>query len=580
MYIRSVEIENYRAFNDFQIELSSLSLIIGENEAGKTNLFDALALPLNSNDISFNKKRLSVSDINRTAITEFYQAVIDGKTDEEIKGLIPKVRVEIEFTDPKSEFQKQVISKWICGDIEDSSHRIKYESAPKDEDDFITVVKETLDGITRIEDTHWFTLPVDLYDYAITSINNGKKIGYNDLKHIAINSINADRDDFAESQTQKSNDILTKMLVSSLSATEKTDINNAYTSFFEAIEDTKTFEKIVKPEPDFENFFNHLDQNECIPNLPNLKSILSNITLQSGDSYLYQRGLGYRNLVYIFLLFEFFKSNDLQFNLCCIEEPEAHLSVNNLRVATDFIYKSATANQEDGKLQTLISSHNPQVINKLQLSNVIVVSGDNAIHLNDVDDDLTNYLRKRPNFDILKLLFSDRTILVEGTTEEMLINSILSSDEENLHRVEVISIGQKGFRTFMDIWLQINKDNDKKRLGIIRDFDNQQGAKDDHDAYDAANDNIRVRTTVAYTLENDLVAAGANLANLKRIFEGHDDDDTDEMSQHLIDNKAETMLEICDAILKVGEEEGEEEELIEIVLPTHIQEVVDFMTND
>ncbi|WP_096084481.1 ATP-dependent nuclease [Agaribacterium haliotis] len=581
MYIRSVEIENYRAFKDFRIELSSLSLIIGENEAGKTNLFDALALPLNSNDISFNKKRLSVSDINRKAISEFYQAIIDGKTDEEIKALIPKVRIEIEFTDPKGEFQKQVISKWICGDIADSSHRIKYESAPKDEDDFITVVKQTLDGITNIDDSHWFTLPVDLYDYAITSINNGKKIGYNDLKHIAINSINADRDDFAESQTQKSNDILTKMLVSSLSATEKTDINNAYISFFEAIEDTKTFEKIVKPEPDFENFFDHLDQNECIPNLPNLKSILSNITLQSGDSYLYQRGLGYRNLVYIFLLFEFFKSSDLQFNLCCIEEPEAHLSVNNLRVATDFIYKSATANQEDGKLQTLISSHNPQVINKLQLSNVIVVSGDNAIHLNDVDDDLTNYLRKRPNFDILKLLFSDRTILVEGTTEEMLINSILSSDEENLHRVEVISIGQKGFRTFMDIWLQINKDNDKKRLGIIRDFDNQQGAKDDHDAYDAAHNNIRVRTTVAYTLENDLVAASANLANLKRVFEGHDDDDIDEMSQHLIDNKAETMLEICDAILKVGKEEGEEEEeLIEIVLPPHIQEVVDFMTND
>lgn len=577
MYIRSVEIENYRAFKDFRIELSSLSLIIGENEAGKTNLFDALALPLNSNDISFNKKRLSVSDINRKAIVKFYQAFIDGKTDEEIKALVPKVRVEIEFTDPKGEFQKQVISKWICGDIADSSHRIKYESAPKDEDDFIAVVKQTLDGITDIDDTHWFTLPVDLYDYTITSINNGKKVGYNDLKHIAINSINADRDDFAESQTQKSNDILTKMLVSSLSAAEKTDINNAYISFFEAIEDTKTFEKIVKPEPDFENFFDHLDQNECIPNLPNLKSILSNITLQSGDSYLYQRGLGYRNLVYIFLLFEFFKSNDLQFNLCCIEEPEAHLSVNNLRVATDFIYKSATDNHEEGKLQTLVSSHNPQVINKLQLSNVIVVSGDKAIHLNNIDDDLTNYLRKRPNFDILKLLFSDRTILVEGTTEEMLINSILSSDEDNIHRVEVISIGQKGFRTFMDIWLQINKGNNKKRLGIIRDFDNQQGAKDDHDAYDAAHDNIRVRTTVAYTLENDLVAADANLANLKRVFKGHDDDDIDEMSQHLIDNKAETMLEICDAILKV---DGEEEELIEIVLPTHIQEIMDFMTND
>jgi len=95
MYIRTVEIENYRAFKNFEIKLSPLSLIIGENEAGKTNLFDALALPLNSNDISFNKKRLSVSDINREAVKDFYQAIINGKEDEEIKALIPKVRVVI-----------------------------------------------------------------------------------------------------------------------------------------------------------------------------------------------------------------------------------------------------------------------------------------------------------------------------------------------------------------------------------------------------------------------------------------------------------------------------------------------------
>ena len=117
--------------------------------------------------------------------------------------------------------------------------------------------------------------------------------------------------------------------------------------------------------------------------------------------------------------------------------------------------------------QTLVSSHNPQVINKLQLSNVIVLSGDKAIHLNDTESKLTNYLRKRPNFDVLKLLFSGRTILVEGTTEEMLINSILNNDDEKIHRVEVISIGQKGFKTFMDIWLQINEGNKDKKVTTI-----------------------------------------------------------------------------------------------------------------
>jgi len=38
MHIRTVEIENYRAFKKFEIKLSPLSLIIGENEKTFTKL--------------------------------------------------------------------------------------------------------------------------------------------------------------------------------------------------------------------------------------------------------------------------------------------------------------------------------------------------------------------------------------------------------------------------------------------------------------------------------------------------------------------------------------------------------------
>lgn len=85
------------------------------------------------------------------------------------------------------------------------------------------------------------------------------------------------------------------------------------------------------------------------------------------------------------------------------------------------------------------------VINKLELTNVIVLSGNNAIHLTDNKKYLTNYLRKRPNFDILKLLLSNKTVLVEGTTEEMLINAILYRDNKNVSSLEVIAIEQTGF---------------------------------------------------------------------------------------------------------------------------------------
>lgn len=568
MYIRTVEIENYRAFKKFEIKLSPLSLIIGENEAGKTNLFSALTLPLNSNYISFNKKRLSVSDINREAIKNFYQAIIDDKGDDEIKALIPKVRIEVEFTEPKNIIEEGVVGKWIIGEEADDSYKIRYNFRPKDADHFLKTAKDLLEGIKDIKDTRWFNLPIELYDYDVTQSNNGLNVSYSDLRLISINSINAERDEFAESNTQKSNDILTKMLISSLLDSDKAKINSAYTSFFDAIENTETFEKIVTPDPDFENFFDEtVDKLECIPNLPNLKSILSNITLKSGESYLYQRGLGYRNLVYIYLLFEFFKGNKNALNLCCIEEPEAHLSVNNLRFATDFIYKST---QKGGSsLQTLISSHSPQVINKLELTNVIVLSGNDAIHLTDSKKQLTNYLRKRPNFDILKLLLSNKTVLVEGTTEEMLINAILYRDNKNVSSLEVISIEQTGFTTFMDVWLQVNKGNTKKRLSIIRDYDENDTTKNKHEEYDADNDNIRVRTTTKYTLEDDLAEADGNLGRLNTLF-NKKCKTSGEMAEFLKKSKAERMLRIADSILDEGNKDP-------IKLPKHIQEALDFM---
>ena len=61
--------------------------MIGANEEGKMEM-DLSGVLLNNNDISFNKERLSVSDIICEAIKDFYEAIINGKEDDDIKALI------------------------------------------------------------------------------------------------------------------------------------------------------------------------------------------------------------------------------------------------------------------------------------------------------------------------------------------------------------------------------------------------------------------------------------------------------------------------------------------------------------
>ncbi len=563
MYIKKVTINNYRSFRSFEAELQKLTVVIGENDTGKTNFFTALSLPLSGNQIDFNQKRLSISDINKDAVIDFLTSVINNYADPLQK--IPKVSVTVEFADPKDGYETALLAKWLVSEGGKETYKIRYEFKPKDENDLLDVVKKTLDGKT-INDINWFILPIELYDYQIVSVNNGKTIAYSDLKNVSIHSINAERDDFSESNTMKSNSIFTKLLMNTLDDDDKGQINTAYSEFFSAIEETETFEKIIGTNPDFENYDSIIKQLECTPNLPNLKNILSNITLKYGNEFLYQKGLGRRNLIYILLLFAYYKSCGDTFNLCCIEEPEAHLSVNNLRLVRDFIEKSSS--NSGSLVQTIISTHSPSIINKLKISNVLAFTGDKAVSLSNTPAKLVDYLRKRPNFDILKFLFADKVILVEGPTEEMLISTYLSK-QAALNEIDIIAIGQRGYATFLDIWLELNKHNQRKKIGIIRDYDNSEAAKTQHDAYDAEHENVTVRTTTNYTLEIDLVEAEGNLALLNGLFSMTGD--VKAVSEHMINGKTARMLDVCDAIVN-------DENPLDIKLPAHIAEVIEALS--
>ena len=82
MYIKKVTINNYRNFRSFVAQLQQLTVVIGENDTGKTNFFTALSLPLSGNQIDFNHKRLSVSDINKDAVIDFLTSVVNEEAED------------------------------------------------------------------------------------------------------------------------------------------------------------------------------------------------------------------------------------------------------------------------------------------------------------------------------------------------------------------------------------------------------------------------------------------------------------------------------------------------------------------
>lgn len=111
MYISRLRIRNYRNFLDFTIDLKPLTLIIGENNVGKSNLLDSIGL-IFSQDVSFLKRRiLETEDFNYSVIKEFKKQILDFSIPaENIK--FPEIEVEA-ILKGWDDDQEAVIADWF-----------------------------------------------------------------------------------------------------------------------------------------------------------------------------------------------------------------------------------------------------------------------------------------------------------------------------------------------------------------------------------------------------------------------------------------------------------------------------------
>src|SRR5438552_695304 len=112
MYIRRVSIKNYRNFSDppFALELKPFTLLLGENNVGKTNLLNAIAL-LFSQEIGITQRRLlEVDDFNYRAVAAFKKQVSDNETDP-VNVVFPEVNIEAVLIDFDPD-QESVVGDW------------------------------------------------------------------------------------------------------------------------------------------------------------------------------------------------------------------------------------------------------------------------------------------------------------------------------------------------------------------------------------------------------------------------------------------------------------------------------------
>ena len=573
MRISHVRIDNYRNIKHVDVDLSNIVALIGENNSGKSNFLRAISLPLSSDEgVS---KRLSWYDISKDAKKRYYTflkdkkaSIVDGTfTVDDFHDYIPYVQIQL-FLEPEDNEHYNVndilINEdgWVGG--------IQYRFFVKKPEELLARVKSILKNEGAEDDVQMSLLPMELYDYSITVPGKECKVSYDTLSKFRAVNLPAERDNFASNADRLSSKALSDILQKEMSSNSQVKIEKAYKDFFDTVKSEGKLDTVLNWQEysDIENAQEFFQQISVLPNMPPMSSILGSIRLGYEEENMFLQGLGHRNLILMTVLLNSYisKERDFSFRLMAVEEPEAHLCISNvLLVAKLFNIFS----QKNGYTQIVYSTHNAELVNKIGLDKVIVLHNGEALALSD---DLTlaerDYLAANPNTDIFKLLYSRKTILVEGITEELLIKAYLQT-RSDLNDIKVLSF-HKGFTKVIEIWKKVNARSDNK-LGIVRDFDNQPGAQANHEGLQ--DKNVIVRTTKGYTLETDITNANYEILKAKYGEEyGWNGMTADELQMNWRTKKSDVMLRICHDLTN-GELEG-------FVMPKHIQEIIDFMQGE
>jgi len=227
-------------------------------------------------------------------------------------------------------------------------------------------------------------------------------------------------------------------------------------------------------------------------------------------------------------------------NIILLEEPENHLSYSKLNQLISDI------KNDSGEKQVLISTHSSFVANKLGLEHLILLNDKKTVRLNELSENTQKFFKKLSGYDTLRLILCKKAILVEGDSDELIVQKAFMVNNEGKLPIEkgvdVISVGTS-FLRFLEISEKIVKnvvvvtDNDGSVEALNKKYENYLGNN--------AKQNIKIRfdsDTNYSTLEPQMLKANS-LEILNKVLGTNKSNDTD-LVTYMLGHKTECALKV------------------------------------
>ena len=456
MYLSQITIENFRCFGEgasrFEMALNhGLTALVGENDAGKTAVIDAIRFVLGTTDQEWYR-RLEDTDFHAAATSREIRIVCKF---EGLSAGDKRAFLEYLTYDEKAGDQAVLYLNWTAkdtGEVHKGRPYRRVEMHSGKEGDGPSLAQDARDLLRAT-----YLRPLRDAEQAL-SAGRGSRLSQILHHH---DQIRAGGKKFAP--TLLDEDKIDREILTTLSVLGIGDLANA-------LLERQLGVVAMRSAIDAHLKRLSLTADDVMSSVKvsgatasddaRLRQLLEKLDLSLGGTG--RLGLGSNNLLFMACELLLLAQEDAGSNLLLIEEPEAHLHAQRQLQVMKYLQVQA---REKG-IQVIVTTHSPNLASVIELNNLVMISNGRAFSMAEGQTELesSDYRFLQRFLDVTKanLFFARGVMIVEGDAENILLPTLANLIERPFteNGVSIVNVGGVGLRRYARIFQRKDVEKD------------------------------------------------------------------------------------------------------------------------